>query len=77
VRMLQPRRELNLPAKALDADLRRELWRKYFHHDFTPQRRVLGDEDARHTAATELAIEPKVRAECRLQAMMKPVGHRV
>ena len=57
VRMLQRRGELDLAPKALDVDAGRHLGREHLHDDAPSERRLLGEEDVRHSAATELALD--------------------
>ena len=65
-RMLQSRRERDLAREALgghvDADVRRER----LEHDLTPERVFGGDEDARHPAAAELALDGVDGGDARL-----------
>ena len=56
-RMLQLRGQLDLTAETLDVHRCREVGRQDLHHDFARQRGLLSDEDARHSAAAELALE--------------------
>ena len=45
----------------------RELGRQHLHDDFAPEPMLVGDEDARHAAAAELALERVAAAEGRLE----------
>src|SRR5689334_12486164 len=49
--MLQPRRQLDLPAKALDVEAGAQLGRQNFDDDVPVERDFADDEDARHAAA--------------------------
>ena len=63
VRMLQPRRQRDLPPKALDGHGVRELGRQHLHHDAAVERRLGREKDARHATAAELALDGVVGAE--------------
>ena len=65
--MLKSRGELNLAPEPLDVDGRRQIRRQHFYDYFATERNLLGDEDARHSAAAELALEHVAIAECLLQ----------
>ncbi len=78
LRMLQLCREPDLALKPLGTELGGQLGREHFDDDLASERRLLGDEDARHPAAAQLALDPVDRAECRLQAFAKVdrgIGH--
>jgi hypothetical protein len=57
VRVLQPRREEDLPAEPVHGDRRRQLLPHQLDDDAPLQPRVVGDEDARHPATRELALD--------------------
>ena len=57
VRMLQPRRELDLAAEAFDVDASGEIGREHLHDDASSQRAFLGDEHTTHPAAGELPLD--------------------
>ncbi len=69
--MLQPGGEPDLLAEALGADRLGQLGRQHLDDD-RPVERALGrDEDARHPAAAELALDPVARD----QRGLKPILH--
>jgi hypothetical protein len=55
--MLKLGREQNLALEAVDVHAAADLRRNDFHHHFTVERRLLGNEDVRHAAAAELPLE--------------------
>ena len=73
VRMLQPRRELDLALEPLGVDAGQQLRRQHLHDDVPPQRLLARHEHARHAAAAELALDRVRRAERVLQLVAK--GH--
>jgi hypothetical protein len=70
VRVLERRGEEDLAPEALAVDPRGELRGEHLHDDASAERRVLGDEHARHPPAPELAAEAVGAAEVHL----KPVA---
>ena len=63
VRVLEPRGELDLATEAVDAHAAGEVgWQDLDHHRAT-QRTLGGDEDARHPAAAEFALDGVALAE--------------
>ena len=75
VRMLQLGREEDLAIEALDVHARRELGRQHLHDDLATERGVFGEEDARHAATAELALDRVGGAEGLLELVAQ--GHRV
>jgi hypothetical protein len=57
VRMLQPRSELNLPPKTIGVDSRGKVRRENLDDYLSLELGLDGDEDARHTCASELSID--------------------
>ena len=51
MRMLQPCRQLNLPAEAADIQPGAELRWQHFDDDIAPERGFVDDEDPRHATA--------------------------
>ena len=74
VRLLQRRRHSNLALEPLGADAGGELRREDFDDDLAAEADFVGDEDARHPAAAELALERVGSAQRRLELGLK-VGH--
>ena len=74
VRMLQPRGELDLSFEALDRYARRHLGRQDFDHHPAVKSAVFGDEDARHAAPAQLALQGVGGSKRRLQ-LVAQVGH--
>ena len=74
MRVLQLRGELDLAPEPLDVDGRGEIRQQHLHHHFASERSVLGDEDPRHAAATELALEDVGGAQCCLE-LVPEIGH--
>jgi hypothetical protein len=67
VRMLQPRRELDLAPEALAVDAGGEVGREHLHHHRPPERTLLGQVHAAHPPARQLAPEHERRRERRGQ----------
>ena len=65
--MLEPRRQLNFAPEPFDVDSRRQIRRQHFYDYFATERYLLGDKDARHPTAAELALEHVAIAEGLLQ----------
>jgi hypothetical protein len=63
LRVLELRRELNLPFEAVSADPSRQLGREHLHNDAAPERLFDRDEDTRHPAAPKLPLEGVRRTE--------------
>src|SRR5262249_36970162 len=63
VRVLKPRGDENLAIESLDAHARDEVRRQNFHYHAPAERRLLGDEDTGHAAATELPLDAVGRAK--------------
>jgi len=57
MRMLQPRNDENLATEPLGVHVRHELRCEDLYHDASLEGRVVRNEDARHAAATELALD--------------------
>ena len=74
VRMLQPGGELDLPLEALGVDRRAHLRRQHLDDHLAAQLRFLGQEDAAHPTATELAEDAVAGAQRGLQ-LLEDVGH--
>jgi hypothetical protein len=55
--MLKSRRELDLALEPLRRKARSEIGRQHLDHDASPEARLLGEEDARHAPAAELALD--------------------
>ena len=75
VRMLQLGRELDLAAEPVDADARRQLGQQHLDHDVPAQRGLDRQEDPRHPAAAELALEAVGLAQRLLELLTKIGGH--
>ena len=67
MRMLQLGDELDLAAEPVHARRRREIRREDLHHHLAIERDIGREEDLRHPATAELALDPIVRAERLLQ----------
>ena len=65
--MLELGGELDLAAEAVDVDAGGELGREHLDHDLPARAPFLGQEDAAHPAAAELALEAVRAAERVLQ----------
>ncbi len=63
MRMLELRRERNLPPKAIGTELRRDFGREDLDHNFPAELPVHCQEDATHPSAGELALEGVAVAE--------------
>ena len=61
------RGELDLALEAVDVDALRQFGRQDLDDDLARPSAFFGDEDARHPAAAELALDGVGRAECGLQ----------
>ena len=66
--MLELRDHEDLALEALDVDAGDELRRQHLDDDSAAERRVVRDEDARHPAAGELALEDVRASECCLES---------
>jgi hypothetical protein len=55
--MLQRGCQLDLAVEPIDAQARRELWWEDFDYDLSAECGLLGDEDAAHASAAQLALE--------------------
>src|SRR5512143_329740 len=77
VRMLQSCGKFDLALEPLGGYARSQLGRQQFHDDTTAQARFLGEEHARHAAATELTLDRVGGAERRLEwrAEVRSLGH--
>ena len=71
VRLLQRRRHADLALEALGADSGGELRREDFDDDFAAEPDFVGDEDARHAAAAELALEGVGSTQRRLELCLE------
>jgi hypothetical protein len=67
--MLQSCREPDLPLEALGRKGRPLIRREDLDHDVAAEARLLGDEDARHPAPTQLAVDAVRLAEGGLEAV--------
>jgi hypothetical protein len=65
--MLQPGGKLDLALKAVPVHARRHLGRKDLDDDAPPQRRLFRQEDATHSAPTELALDAVGGTDGRLE----------
>ena len=75
MRVLQLGRELDLAAEPVDAHARRELGQQHLDDDVPAQRRLDRQEDPRHPAAAELALEAVGLAQRLLELFPKLGGH--
>jgi hypothetical protein len=73
--MVDACRELDLAPETFDAQCARELWGQHLHDDAAVEGALLRDEDARHSAATQLPIEPVGIAERGLKLVAKISDH--
>ncbi len=71
VRLLEGRRDPDLPLESIDADAGRKLGREHLDDDRALKARVNRGEDARHAAAAELAVERVRGPEGRLELAAK------
>ena len=67
--MLELRGEEDLATKPLHVHSRAQLRRQHLHDHFAPEAHVFCKEDARHAAATELAVDVVGVADCRSQTV--------
>jgi hypothetical protein len=70
VRVLEPRREADLALEPLGGERLGEVGVEHLHHHLAPERRLVGDEDAAHPAAAELALDGVGGAERPLQPVL-------
>jgi hypothetical protein len=75
VRMVELRRELDLPAEALEVHPLHQLRRQHLHHHPPPQRHVGGHEHPAHPPAPELPLDRVRRAERGLKLVAEGGGH--
>jgi hypothetical protein len=75
VRMLELGGKLDLAAEPLDVDGGGELGQKHLHHDFAAQRPFVSDENPRHSAAAQLALQQVDLAHGELQLVLKAGAH--
>jgi hypothetical protein len=75
VGVLQPGGESDLALEARGRDAGGEVGGEDLDDDAAAEPRVLGDEDPRHAAAAELALEGVGRAERGLQSVAEEIGH--
>ncbi len=75
MRMLQSRRELNLPAESVDVDSGCEIGRKNFYDDLPIKLNLSCDKDARHPRAAELTIDSICAPENFLELILKVGSH--
>jgi hypothetical protein len=75
VRLLQRGGHPDLAREALGRESLGQLGGEHLHDDPAAERRILGEEHARHAPAAELALERVGGAERRLQAVAEQVGH--
>ena len=75
VRLLEPSREPYLAGETLGAQALGELGGDHLDDDLSAERGLVGDEDARHPTAAELALEGVSGAEGGLE-LVAEVGHR-
>ncbi len=68
VGVLEPGGELDFPLEPLDVHPRPHFGRKHLDHHLTRQPRLLGQEDAAHATAAELAHDAVAVSDHRLQA---------
>ena len=71
VRLLERRRRADLALEPLGADAGGELGRQDLDDDLASEPRLVGDEDARHPAAAELALERVGSTQRRLELGLK------
>jgi hypothetical protein len=75
MRMLKARRELDLALESIGRNTGAELRRQQLHDDPAAEACFLGEQDTRHAAAAQLALDRVGVAECRLQLCAK-IAHR-
>lgn len=66
--MLQPRGEPDLAPEALGADRAGGIGREHLHDHLPPERCIARNEDVRHSAAAELALDGVRLAQRSLQS---------
>jgi hypothetical protein len=77
--MLEPRRQLDLTPKPIEADAPGEIRRQNLDDDLALERRVASDEHAGHAAAAQLTLDLVAVGETRFQLFAKlgVGGHRL
>jgi hypothetical protein len=73
--MLQSRGELDLLVESVEIDCGRELRRQDLDDDLPVKGRILSDEYARHSPATQLAYDGIGRYQCSLELFPKLARH--
>ncbi len=76
VRLLQRGDRPDLALEPLGAEPLREVGREHLHDDLALEPLLLGDEDAAHAAAAELALEAVGVAERLLELRQQRTAHR-
>src|SRR5439155_19388361 len=74
VRVLEPRRELNLTVEALGAQASRDVGRQDFDDDLASERDVVDKKDARHAAAAQLPLDAISVTQAGLEPVVE-LGH--
>ena len=74
MRVLQLRRQMDLPPEALEAQPSRQDRRQDLDHDLPLEINLLGQEDVRHAAAPELPLDAVRIAERALQSLDQAGG---
>jgi len=75
VRMLQPRCKLNLPPESIDVDAGSEIRRQNLDYNLSLEVGLCCDKDARHSRATQLAVDPVCGAEYFLKLRLEVGCH--
>ena len=73
-RIVKLRRDLYLTTEAFAVHPRGQLRRQHFDDDLSSEQSIDGDEDAAHTAASQLVVELVVGAQSALE-MLRKVSH--
>ena len=76
VRMLELGGELDLAPEPVDVHAGRELGEQHLDHDLSAERLLVGEEDVRHAAPAELAVEHIRLAERGLELIAEGRDHR-
>ena len=75
-RILQLRGDPDLTLEPLRRHVRGKLGAQHLHDDSSPEPPFLGEEDARHSSAAELALDGVGRPECGLELVLEAGRHR-
>lgn len=71
MRVLKPRRDLDLALEPLLSHPARHLLRQHFHHDLSAEMLLLGQEEAAHSSGSELTFESVGVAEGLVEGVAK------